>query len=402
MINDEYCKIDNPLFTENLIIIFYVSFVFSTHKCLKINVLQEILFVENRISYFFRTMVKFIRKVNLWVIFFTLLAYITPYVSPETMSFLTFVGLAYPWLLLLNLIFIFIWAASRMRYWWYSAACILLGFGYLMSVFGIHFLKKNTSEATLKVVSFNIGATLSYENTIKKLNDFIKKQEGDIVCFQEFAHNNTGFNNAINIVESLNAYPYKMRIEGSSNAIFSKFPIVSKKNIPFDFSNGGNGCNYADIKLSNNKIIRVYNAHLESNSVSGIADYLTEKAEFDKKATWGKVLTMLKLVRRNARKRANQAEKIAQHIASSPYPVIVCGDFNDIPVSYTYNIMSKNLTDAFKTKGSGFGTTYSGNIPALKIDYILTDKKITPLSFDIPDVRFSDHFPVVSEVKVEN
>jgi endonuclease/exonuclease/phosphatase family metal-dependent hydrolase len=347
-------------------------------------------------------MVKFIRKINLWIIFFTLLAYITPYVSPESMSFLTFVGLAYPWLLLLNLIFIFIWAASRMRYWWYSTVCILLGFGYLMSVFGIHFLKKNTSDANLKIVSFNVGSTLSYENTIKKLNDFIKKQDGDVLCFQEFAQTDDGLKNAINAVESLKTYPYKMRMDGNTNVIFSKFPIISKNIIPFDNPNGGNGCNYADIKLVDNKIVRVYNAHLESNSVSGIADYLTEKAEFDKKATWGKVLTMLKLVRRNARKRANQAEKIAKRIASSPYPVIVCGDFNDIPVSYTYNVLSENLTDAFKSKGRGFGTTYSGNIPALKIDYILTDKKITPLSFDIPDVRFSDHFPVISEVKVEN
>jgi endonuclease/exonuclease/phosphatase family metal-dependent hydrolase len=346
-------------------------------------------------------MVKFIRKVNLWVIFFTLLAYITPYVSPETMSFLTFIGLAYPWLLLLNFIFIFIWAASRMRYWWYSAVCILLGFGYLMSVFGVHIFKQNTSDADLKIISFNIGPALSYENTTKKFNDFIKKQDGDIICFQEFVGNEEGLKNTIKAVEALQKYPHRVRMDGNSNVVFSKFPIISKNIIPFDNPNGGNGCNYADIKLKNDKIIRVYNAHLESNSVSGIADYLTEKAEFDKKATWGKVLTMLKLVRRNAKKRANQAEKIAKSIASSPYPVIVCGDFNDIPVSYTYHVMSKNLTDAFKAKGHGFGTTYSGNIPALKIDYILTDKRMTPLSFDIPDVRFSDHFPVVSEVKLE-
>lgn len=288
-----------------------------------------------------------------------------------------------------------------MRYWWYSAACVLLGFGYLMSVFGVHFLKKNTSDTTLKVVSFNVGSALDYEKTKKYFNEFIKHEDAELLCFQEFAQTDNDLKSIINVVESLKKYPYKMRMDGNTNVIFSKFPIILKNIIPFNNPNGANGCNYADIKLSDNKTIRIYNVHLESNSVSGIADYLTEKAEFDKKATWGKVLTMLKLVRRNARKRANQAEKIAQHIASSPYPVIVCGDFNDIPVSYTYNVISENLTDAFKVKGHGFGTTYSGNIPALKIDYILTDKKITPLSFDIPDVRFSDHFPVVSEVKIE-
>jgi endonuclease/exonuclease/phosphatase family metal-dependent hydrolase len=318
------------------------------------------------------------------------------------MSFLTFIGLAYPWLLLFNLIFIFIWATSRKRYWWYSAACILVGFGYLMSVFGIHFFKTDTKDSSLKIISFNVGAAMNYEKTIKKLNEFVKKQDADIICFQEFAQNDIVLKDAINAVESLKMYPNKVRMNGNTTVIFSKNPIISKNIILFDNLNGANGCNYADIKLENDKVIRVYNIHLESNSVSGIADYLTEKAEFDKKATWGKILTMLKLVRRNSRKRADQAEKIAKHIASSRYPVIICGDFNDIPVSYTYNVLTENLTDAFKVKGLGFGTTYSGNIPALKIDYILTDKRITPLSFDILDVRFSDHYPIMCKVKVEN
>ena len=353
----------------------------------------------DRISYFLAAMVKFIRRVNLWIIFFTVLSYITPYVSPQTMSFLTFIGLAYPWLLLINIIFIFIWAASRMRYWWYSAACIILGFGYLTRVFGIHFLRNELAQNTLKVMSYNLGGAASDDKSRADLNDFIKKEDCDILCFQEFAQTEEALELVVKKVVQLDKYPYKARLNGNTIAIFSKLPIEIKNIIRFENGNGSNGCSYADIKVSDNKTVRVYSVHLESNSVSGIADYLTEKADFDKKATWGKVLTMLKLVRRNAKKRANQAEKIAQHIASSPYPVIVCGDFNDIPVSYTYNVLSKNLTDAFKVAGSGFGTTYAGSIPALKIDYILTDKKIRPLSFDIPDVRFSDHYPVVSELK---
>ena len=96
--------------------------------------------------------------------------------------------------------------------------------------------------------------------------------------------------------------------------------------------------------------------------------------------------------------RAKQAEILTNHIASSPYPVIVCGDFNDIPVSYTYRTLSQNLNDAFEKRGFGFGTTYSGNIPALKIDYILTAKRIKIFNCTILKVPYSDHYPMVSEL----
>ena len=87
---------------------------------------------------------------------------------------------------------------------------------------------------------------------------------------------------------------------------------------------------------------------------------------------------------------------------NSPYKVIVCGDFNDTPQSYTYNLLSENLNDSFKTKGVGFGTTYAGSIPALRIDYILTHEKIKVQSHKILKENYSDHFPVICKFLFEN
>jgi endonuclease/exonuclease/phosphatase family metal-dependent hydrolase len=99
------------------------------------------------------------------------------------------------------------------------------------------------------------------------------------------------------------------------------------------------------------------------------------------------------------KKRGMQANIIAKYIAKSPYPVIVCGDFNDTPTSYAYNtIKGTKLKDSFIEKGFGMAKTYNGSMPSFRIDYILSDSTFTTKSFDVMNhVKDSDHFPVVAE-----
>ncbi|MEM8906288.1 MAG: endonuclease/exonuclease/phosphatase family protein, partial [Bacteroidota bacterium] len=94
--------------------------------------------------------------------------------------------------------------------------------------------------------------------------------------------------------------------------------------------------------------------------------------------------------------RAQQAHLVAEHVRNSPYPVMICGDFNETPLSYVYRILSAPLQDAFKQKGSGLGTTYAGKIPALRIDYILADRRLKILDHQILYKSYSDHYPVRS------
>lgn len=340
-------------------------------------------------------MVCIFRKINLWIIFFTLIAYAAPFVTPHAVSFFLFIGLAYPWLLLANTIFVLLWAVSRMKYWWYSAVCILLGWNYLTSVVGIHFWDKKPIGNTLKVMTYNVGSIVVKGDKLFKMNDFLIKQDCDIICMQEFSDPNpTSFNNQTERLNVFDRLPERIPCQTNTIAIFSKYPILQKGSLLFDDHNGSNGCSFADIQW-NDKTIRLYAIHLRSNTVTDIADDLTDD-NFEKRATWAKVFKMLKRVRLMAQHRAKEAEQIAQHIAQSPYPVILCGDFNDIPVSYTYSVLSENLKDTFSERGFGFGVTYNGNIPALKIDHILVDKKIPVFNSQILKVPYSDHYPVVS------
>lgn len=341
-------------------------------------------------------MVRFLLKLNLWVIFFTLIAYIAPYVSPQTMSFLIYVGLAYPWLLLLNVIFIFLWSASRMRYWWYSAVCVILGWGHLTAIIGLNFFPEKLNSP-IKIMTYNLGYTQIEGKKLRNLSSFLDNQDCDIICLQEFCGSIADLKYQSERIMALSKYPYKVWGSHSLNTIFSKYPILKSDTLSFEPQNLTNGCLYVDLQV-NDRIVRVYDVHLQSNKVTGLTTELVEQMDYEKKEAWMKIYTLLKRLRLSAQHRARQAEKIASHITFSPYPVIVCGDFNDIPVSYTYRTLSANLNDTYKESGLGFAKTYSGNIPALKIDFILTDKKIKSAHTKILDVPFSDHYPTVSHL----
>ncbi|NJN34110.1 MAG: hypothetical protein HC817_07555 [Saprospiraceae bacterium] len=157
-------------------------------------------------------MVKFLRKLNLWLIFFTLLTYLTPFVSPQTMSFAAIMGLAYPWLVVFNLLFIFLWASARYRFWWYSCVVILLGINHLRAIFGFNFFNKKEPlsisaqkaqpVSELKVMSYNISAAEARRSKVSLLNDFIEKENCDIICVQELTKRRRLFQNSND-----NAYP---------------------------------------------------------------------------------------------------------------------------------------------------------------------------------------------------
>ena len=130
----------------------------------------------------------------------------------------------------------------------------------------------------------------------------------------------------------------------------------------------------------------------------GIAEKVREEGDLSDSKTLKAIKGMFSRFKQSAKRRAEQAQKIANHMAACPHPIILCGDLNDTPLSYTYHLLTQNLNDSFKEKGTGFGTTYAGSIPALRIDYILTHKKINVESLNILKKNYSDHFPVICKI----
>jgi endonuclease/exonuclease/phosphatase family metal-dependent hydrolase len=122
-------------------------------------------------------------------------------------------------------------------------------------------------------------------------------------------------------------------------------------------------------------------------------DELTDSGESE---TLGEIKSISASLRKGFITRSIQAKLVKKNIDSSPYPVLVTGDFNDTPVSYSYRRIRRGLNDSFVTSGYGAGFTYKGNYPANRIDYILYDNELESRSFNILKVKYSDHYPVVA------
>ncbi len=340
------------------------------------------------------------RWINVLVIFATFFAYLSPFINPIRFWQFSFFGLIYPWLLLGNIIMVVFWGFRKKKYLFLSLGCIILGWGHVTSFIGFNFFEKIATENVITIGSYNIrnltGLRINSKDVEKKKqheNDFIhflkRGEEIQILCTQETSKYNANF-----IKDKFN-FPFTHSFNKRGAYIFSKYPIVNSGGI--NFGTLTNSCSWADL-IVNEKKVRVYSIHFQSNQVSGIANKVLEEGDLTKKETLKNIKGMMGRFKHFAKRRAEQAQKVANHIATCPHPVIVCGDFNDTPQSYTYDLLTKNLNDSFKEKGTGFGTTYAGSIPALRIDYILTHEKIDVQSHEILKENYSDHFPVICKI----
>jgi len=339
---------------------------------------------------------------NVLVIFATFFAYLAPFVNPARFWQFSFFGLIYPYLLLTNILFVIYWSVLKKKYLLFSLGCILLGCGHVTSFVGFNSFDKVKTEEVITIGSYNIHGLGSLviglktkEEKKKKANEFVqflkRENEIQILCTQETNKYNIDF-----IKKNFN-FPYLYNVKAKSPVIFSKYPILNSGII--NFSKSSNSCVWADLKI-NNQNIRVYSIHFQSNQVSKIADKVANDGDLSKKETFSDIKSMMGKFKLYATLRANQAQQVANHIATCPHPVIICGDFNDTPQSYTYHLLTQKLKDSFKEKGRGFGTTYAGSIPALRIDYILLDKKINIHSHEILKGNFSDHYPVICKISI--
>ncbi len=224
--------------------------------------------------------------------------------------------------------------------------------------------------------------------------------DADVVCLQEFYSDNT---EAFNMLQKLEViYPFShvevtYSTKGSDKwgiATFSKFPIRRKEAIRFpDALHNLAIC--SDI-FAHDKMVKVYNCHLQSIHLS-LEDLESLEQIYDT-IKWGAVDNIFTKLKYSFIRRAGQADKLKSHIREAAHPVILCGDFNETPNSYTYRTLSKNMRDSFVEAGFGIGATFSGKIPGLRIDYILYDKKFSAKKHTIFDNPYSDHYAIAADL----
>ncbi len=349
---------------------------------------------------------------NLIASVFILFSLLASVIDPRTCWWLAFFGLAYSPLLLLNLIFLLYWVLRFNKLVFLPLISILAGWPILVSSINIRSASADgpkKSSDYLRLMTYNVHSfqgvgTGVVKPTRTEILQLIKDEQPDVICIQEFFSRKTG---EFAMVDSLKKvmhtnYFYRFTVddinyEGNGIAAFSKFPIVNKGMISFGDQNSTNQCIFIDVKKAN-KIIRVYAVHLQSIRFMP-EDYQVidsvAKVEESNLHSYRRIMAKLKSA---FLKRSEQVYLVKNHAATSPYPYIIAGDFNDTPASFAVNKMSAGLKNAFREKGSGFCTTYNGDFPNFQIDYILPQPKFDVINYIVFKKKLSDHYPVRADL----
>ena len=333
-----------------------------------------------------------------------LLAYLSVFVPPDTFWPAAFVGLLYPYLLIINILFVIYYSLRKSRRLILSLLIILVGYQHLFNfIQPVPNFKSNIKG--LKILTFNVHH-FAKDPTKKQpgepgIIEYLKSVNADIICLQEAQIYKTGKYSPSGIRDALPGIRHYQLAHTISNAgpmTLSRYPIITLGEIRFERS--ANMVLFSDIVIPPGDTIRVYNCHFQSYRISP-EDYSITDPE--RSGTNEQQLREAKLITKKMilafSIRANQARTVYSHIKKCPYPVIVCGDFNDTPVSYTYHIVGNQLKDSFSDAGFGFSNTYNGILPTFRIDYILHSPKYNAIFYRCDRVDLSDHFPVIAIIK---
>ncbi len=328
------------------------------------------------------------------------------FISPDIIPYSGLIGLLFPFLIIINAFFLVFRIFDKKVYFFISLIALLLSYYRIKDSYAFQHKKVVSAPINpLKVMSYNVRMFDLYnwtgEHAGDSIFDIIKKENADVICLQEF-YSRKGFDYQTKIINAQHTKNYvissKNKTGYSGNAIFSKYPIISSGFV--DVGELKQKCIYADI-VKKRDTIRVYGVHLASIHLDD-NDYkfmknINKNGKDENiegvKGIGTKLLDAYKI-------RAREVETLVPHIEASPYPVIVCGDFNDTPVSYTYRSIKGELKDAFLESGIGIGHTYAKGLPLFRIDYILHDKKITSKSYKRIRKDFSDHYPICCETEL--
>ncbi|PSL49189.1 endonuclease/exonuclease/phosphatase family metal-dependent hydrolase [Chitinophaga niastensis] len=352
-----------------------------------------------------------IRRLLLWsniiLALILLLSTYLPYLNPGKYWMAGFAGLLFPLLFPVCLLFIPVWLWYQKKYAFISLTVACLCLGAAKHTWGIHFFQNNnipkqhgSGEFTLMTYNTSSMGLAYYRNDTTKLTaiyDVIKAASPDILCLQEFYTNDKQeYTNNIDSIRLVGSYPYHYFTCDKTHwdtwhygiVLFSRFPIINAISIPCGKSAMGSGSSFlqADIMMQKDTI-RIFSVQLTSYMFNGkdYSDIHTAKGT-----------RLINKMKQTFSRRSLQALQLAGLVAQSPYPVIVCGDFNDTPVSFTYRTISRDLQDAFLQTGTGFGRTLSYLSPTLRIDYLLPQHKFRIHTSKVLSVSPSEHFPVIA------
>jgi endonuclease/exonuclease/phosphatase family metal-dependent hydrolase len=306
-----------------------------------------------------------------------------------------------PLVLLVHFLFLIFYLKKLSKTFFFHFLALAIGYIFLKVTYSVSV--NNSKSEGLKVLSYNVRVFNNYEHlrdenyiSSKKMVTWSVENDAGVKCFQEYY--NLKESDIFNVETRLKEAGWEnnyckvlVRDKASAQfgmAIFSKYPIVYKGEIKNQQDQYQNGI-FADI-IYNDDTIRIYNIHLKSMSIDENNVVDTDRLRRSYKETGYRL-------RNGFMSRAREIEALVEHMDHCPYPMILCGDFNELPYSYPYFTLRKHLNNAFEKAGNGFGFSYNGKLFFLRIDNQFYSKNLNAHDFFTHrNIDYSDHFPLTA------
>jgi len=353
--------------------------------------------------------VNLVAGANIATVALMLLAGYSDRFNPVSYPSLSCLGMVFPAFLVVNLLFLFFWLIFKWRKSWIPIAGYFLAYIPITTYMPLN-LRQDIPEGSIKLLSYNVcsynGAGL-HGDVFDKILDYINKQDADIVCIQEDIDSWRKY-----LMDRYSkTYPYNDTTliavtEAGTNClgIHTRYPILRKERIPYPSHGNGSVAYYLQKGLDT---LLVINNHLECTHLTkeersrykGII-----KGEVKGDTARAESMHLLDKLGKISARRAPQAEAVHRYVEEhKQYPTIVCGDFNDTPISYTRRIIANGLTDCFRESGRGIGLSYNQKGFWVRIDHILCSSEFTPYNCQIDSkIDLSDHYPMICWLKMKD
>ena len=345
-----------------------------------------------------------------------LAAYLAPYIDPAKTTLFSFAGLVFPILYVAEIILGLYWLVRWRRI--AIVVCVVLIFGIggarkfyrpdIKRSYGEHKpLKTEVVVMTYNVMWMNDELAAGDKTISEMIGEFVIDNNVDILCMQEFYHSKrlAPFDSLLVDLKyrynrSYSGDDTDKTMSGVGMGIYSRYPIIDRGYMQNDA--GRMHSQWVDLKIKRDTV-RVINNHLQSTYVSGSeVDFFSSFSFSSASKVKEKARDVAKKLSENYIRRSIEARRIDSLKIITPYPVIVCGDFNDTPVSYSYHKISRGLSDAFVKRGSGGTGTFNGGFfNMFRIDFIMASEGININNYYSYDVVMSDHMPVAAGIEVD-
>ncbi|MDR0892585.1 MAG: endonuclease/exonuclease/phosphatase family protein [Mediterranea sp.] len=323
-------------------------------------------------------------------------------IQPRAHPIAAALGLAFPFFLVANLLFLVFWLVVSYRYALLPLAGLLICAPQIRAYVPFNPFGKTPPKESIKLLSYNV-MSFSYNekrNGKNPILSYLQESGADIICLQEYSvSGNKDKLTREDIRKALKDYPYSTIQESGQNGIhlacFSKFPILSTAPIHYQSTYNSSFC--YTLKIGADTLMLVNN-HLESNKLT-----MEERNMYEQMIDTPNARTvksrfpqLLRKLGEAASIRSAQIDSVSRVIEDSPYPTtIACGDFNAGPISYAHHRLTRRLNDAFTRSGNGLGVSYNRNKFYFRIDNILISPNLKAYRCTVDrSIRASDHYPI--------